>query len=103
MRTRRLVAELPEADDDTHLGERGELALEERRAGIAFVGERRVPGWCALDGGGDPGVAQGQAIVESLAQTGIETSWDREIIAMIAYLQRLGRDGNAVFQAEGSQ
>ncbi|NNK64007.1 MAG: cytochrome C oxidase Cbb3, partial [Gemmatimonadetes bacterium] len=47
--------------------------------------------------------SQGQAIVESLAQTGIETSWDREIIAMIAYLQRLGRDGNAVFQAEGSQ
>jgi cytochrome c oxidase cbb3-type subunit I/II len=44
--------------------------------------------------------SQGQTIVESLAQTGIETSWDREIIAMIAYLQRLGRDGNAVFRAE---
>lgn len=43
--------------------------------------------------------SQGEAIVATLAQTGIETTWDREIIAMIAYLQRLGRDGNAVFRA----
>ena len=39
---------------------------------------------------------QGQAIVQTLAGTGIETEWDREIVAMIAYLQRLGRDGKAV-------
>jgi len=39
--------------------------------------------------------AQGNTIVESLATAGIETEWDREIIAMIAYLQRLGVDGRA--------
>lgn len=43
--------------------------------------------------------SQGEGIVENLEATGIETTWDREIVAMIAYLQRLGRDGNAVFQA----
>lgn len=44
--------------------------------------------------------SQGGTIVESLAATGIETTWDREIVAMIAYLQRLGRDGNAVLRAQ---
>lgn len=43
--------------------------------------------------------SQGETIVASLAQTGIETTWDREIIAMIAYLQRLGVDGRRVLQA----
>jgi cytochrome c oxidase cbb3-type subunit I/II len=43
--------------------------------------------------------SQGSAIVANLEATGIETTWDREIVAMIAYLQRLGRDGNAVFRA----
>lgn len=33
---------------------------------------------------------QGQAIVDELAETGAETEWDREIIAMIAYVQQLG-------------
>ncbi len=37
--------------------------------------------------------AQGSAIVERLAGAGIETSWDTEIVALIAYLQRLGQDG----------
>jgi len=36
---------------------------------------------------------QAQAIVESLAGAGIETQSDREIVALIAYMQRLGRDG----------
>jgi cytochrome c oxidase cbb3-type subunit I/II len=39
--------------------------------------------------------AQGREIVARLATTGIETEWDREIVAMIAYLQRLGQDGRA--------
>lgn len=46
--------------------------------------------------------SQGEAIVANLALTGIETTWDREIIAMIAYLQRLGTDGDAVFRARES-
>lgn len=44
--------------------------------------------------------SQGEGIVESLALTGIETSWDREIVALIAYLQRLGIDGSAALAEE---
>jgi len=36
---------------------------------------------------------QGTAIVNRLAEAGITTTWDREVVATIAYLQRLGRDG----------
>jgi cbb3-type cytochrome c oxidase subunit II len=36
---------------------------------------------------------QGSAIVRSLAAMNIQTSPDREIVALIAYLQRLGQDG----------
>jgi len=35
---------------------------------------------------------QGQKIVDSMAQTGIEAEWDDEIVALTAYLQRLGTD-----------
>ncbi|MCB2204534.1 cytochrome-c oxidase, cbb3-type subunit I [bacterium] len=35
---------------------------------------------------------QAQEIAESLKASGLETSWDREIVALIAYLQRLGTD-----------
>ncbi|NNF29227.1 MAG: cytochrome-c oxidase, cbb3-type subunit II [Gemmatimonadetes bacterium] len=37
--------------------------------------------------------AQGNGIVQSLAAAGLETEWDREIVAVIAYLQRLGVEG----------
>jgi cytochrome c oxidase cbb3-type subunit I/II len=43
---------------------------------------------------------QGEGIVTALAGAGIETQADREIIALIAYLQRLGRDGRAHFAEE---
>ncbi len=36
--------------------------------------------------------AEGQEIVDSLAKSNVETTADREIIALIAYLQRLGDD-----------
>lgn len=39
--------------------------------------------------------AQGREIVARLAAGGIQTEPDREVIALIAYLQRLGRDGRA--------
>jgi cytochrome c oxidase cbb3-type subunit I/II len=35
--------------------------------------------------------AQGEGIVLELAQAGIQTRWNSEIVALIAYLQRLGR------------
>jgi cytochrome c oxidase cbb3-type subunit I/II len=42
--------------------------------------------------------AQASNIVRSLAAMNIETEPDREIIALIAYLQRLGLDGKAAFE-----
>ncbi len=44
--------------------------------------------------------SQGQGIVTALSQTGIETTWDREIVALIAYLQRLGVDGKRILQEQ---
>ena len=41
---------------------------------------------------------QGQLIVERLAGAGITADADREIVALIAYLQRLGRDGRTFIQ-----
>ncbi|HET9982174.1 MAG TPA: cytochrome-c oxidase, cbb3-type subunit II [Longimicrobiales bacterium] len=41
---------------------------------------------------------QGDSIVRNLATMGIRTSRDREIVAVIAYLQRLGRDGKAALE-----
>ena len=35
---------------------------------------------------------QAEEIAKTLKESGIETSWDREIVALIAYLQRLGTD-----------
>jgi len=43
--------------------------------------------------------AQGETIVASLAGTGIETEPDVEIVALIAYLQRLGQDGRRAIEA----
>jgi len=43
--------------------------------------------------------AQAQGIVDRLKQSGIDAEPDREIIALIAYLQRLGKDGRAAIAA----
>ena len=42
--------------------------------------------------------AQGNQIVAGLSTMGIKTQPDREIVALIAYLQRLGKDGKAALQ-----
>jgi cytochrome c oxidase cbb3-type subunit I/II len=47
--------------------------------------------------------AQGSEIVSNLQSAGIESVWDTEIVAMIAYLQRLGRDGKAVLSGIGAE
>ena len=47
--------------------------------------------------------AQGTTIVQSLATTGITAEWDDEIVAMIAYLQRLGVEGTAYIRSQGGQ
>jgi cytochrome c oxidase cbb3-type subunit I/II len=43
--------------------------------------------------------AQADSIVQRLAQVGIQTEPDREIVALIAYLQRLGVDGRRAIEA----
>jgi len=43
---------------------------------------------------------QGDSISRNLAGMGIEVEGDREIVALIAYLQRLGRDGKAAIEAQ---
>jgi cytochrome c oxidase cbb3-type subunit I/II len=44
---------------------------------------------------------QASQIVASLAAAGRQTSWDTEIVAMIAYLQRLGREGREILEQRG--
>ena len=58
-----------------------------------------------LEGAARSMEVQGSAIVASLAQAGLETAWNREIVALIAYLQRLGVDGRAAVSsgATGAQ
>jgi cytochrome c oxidase cbb3-type subunit I/II len=46
--------------------------------------------------------SQAQGVVSSLAGAAIETEPDREIVALIAYLQRLGKDGRAHLSDQGS-
>jgi cytochrome c oxidase cbb3-type subunit I/II len=36
--------------------------------------------------------AQGEAVVTDLAEQGVNVAWDSELVALIAYVQRLGRD-----------
>ena len=43
--------------------------------------------------------AQARGIVERLASAGITAEPDRDIIALIAYLQRLGKDGRAALSS----
>jgi cytochrome c oxidase cbb3-type subunit I/II len=42
--------------------------------------------------------AQGQAVAADLAQQGAKVDWDSEVVALIAYLQRLGRDEGVKFE-----
>jgi len=59
-----------------------------QKAGVPYTGTD-------VDGVPASLASQGQQIVASLAGAGIQTEADREIVALIAYLQRLGREGKA--------
>lgn len=69
-----------------------------RRAGTPYMGIT------------EPNVAnamqiQGQKIVQNLSTAGIDAAWDDEIVALIAYIQRLGADGKkhlAAMQQSGA-
>jgi cytochrome c oxidase cbb3-type subunit I/II len=47
--------------------------------------------------------SQGTTITTSLATSGINAAWDDEIVALIAYLQRLGVEGRAYLESQGGQ
>ena len=59
-------ASLPSVDDHPHAGQRGPLRLEERQAGVELLRRRLVVRRRAAHRGGDPGVAQRQAVAPRL-------------------------------------
>lgn len=65
-----------------------------QRLGVPYVGDMTEEAV-----GGAMG-AQASSIVRSLAGMNIETQPDREIVALIAYLQRLGTDGRMALQRQ---
>jgi len=70
------------------------------RASVVALRKVGVP-YTDADVDGVPGslTDQGQQIVARLATAGIQTDPDREIVALIAYLQRLGVDGRRAIEA----
>jgi cytochrome c oxidase cbb3-type subunit I/II len=65
-----------------------------RKSGVPYT-DRDVEGVAASL------ASQGEEIVTSLASANLETTADKEIVALIAYLQRLGREGKAFLSARG--
>jgi cytochrome c oxidase cbb3-type subunit I/II len=47
--------------------------------------------------------AQAEPLVANMAQAGIAASWDDEVVALTAYLQRLGRDRDGTVAAAGGE
>jgi cytochrome c oxidase cbb3-type subunit I/II len=59
-----------------------------KRVGVPYSDEEITAAPAAM-------AEQARGIVDRLAQAGITTEPDKEIVAVIAYLQRLGKDGRA--------
>jgi cytochrome c oxidase cbb3-type subunit I/II len=69
---------------------------EDVRASVHALQKAGVPYSDAeVDGVAASLEAQGQQVVASLAGANLQTTADTEIVALIAYLQRLGREGKA--------
>ena len=69
---------------------------EDIRASVRALQKAGVPYSDAeVDGVPESLATQGEEIVSSLAGANLETTADKEIVALIAYLQRLGREGKA--------
>jgi cytochrome c oxidase cbb3-type subunit I/II len=64
-----------------------------KRVGVPYTDQQIADVAAQID-------AQGREITARLGTMGIRTQPQREIVALIAYLQRLGRDGKAVIQAQ---
>jgi cytochrome c oxidase cbb3-type subunit I/II len=79
---------------------RSKIDPEDIRASVVALKRAGTP-YTDADVSGVPAqlAAQGQAIVGRLKQAGITAEPDDEIVALIAYLQRLGVDGRAAIAA----
>lgn len=53
-----------------------------------------------IEGAGESMQRQSQEIVASLAKAGAKAQGDEQVVALIAYLQRLGTDGRAAIEAQ---
>jgi cytochrome c oxidase cbb3-type subunit I/II len=82
---------------------RSRLDAEDIRKSVIALRRVGVP-YSDADVAGVPAQMQGQGkeIVARLATAGITAEPDHEIIALIAYLQRLGRDGKAAIAAQAT-
>ena len=80
----------------------GRIDAADVRASVVALRKTGTPYSDAEIAGVEESLAlQGGEIVSRLASAGIETTPDRKIVALIAYLQRLGVEGKAALQAEG--
>mgnify|MGYP001815442775 FL=1 len=77
------------------------IDAQDIQASVRALQKSGVPYTAAdVDGVAGSLTSQGQEIVTSLAAAGIQTEADREIVALIAYLQRLGREGKAYLSGQ---
>ena len=80
----------------------GRIDASDVRASVVALRKTGTPYSDAEIAGVEASLAlQGGEIVGRLAGAGIETTPDRKIVALIAYLQRLGVEGKAALEAEG--
>ena len=80
------------------------IDAEDVRASVVALRKTGTPYSDAeIEGVPESLVLQGGEIVGRLAGAGIETTPDRKIVALIAYLQRLGVEGKAALEAEGAE
>jgi cytochrome c oxidase cbb3-type subunit I/II len=71
----------------------GDRMLVMQKLGVPYTNEQ-------IDKGPTDARAQAEVVSADLAAQGVKVPWDREMIALIAYLQRLGRDSGIKYQAE---
>jgi len=81
---------------------RATISARDVQASVLALRRAGVPYTQVEVGGVENSIAgQGEEIVRSLAGAGIETRADTEIVALIAYMQRLGREGKAHLSTQG--
>ncbi len=78
-------------------------SVEDAQASMTAMQTLGVPYSDAdIQGAGDAMKAQSQQIVASLSKAGADAQGDEEVVALIAYLQRMGTDGRPAIDAQES-